>query len=123
MFQQPRHFLRCALPQRQPSRLDPAPAVAAINDRARKRNLLPQMAARMVGNQKGLLAPQLPEKGKRREILARFDTFEQAVDHAANLVINHQLFQAQAALEVQHSRPRNAVDPCEAGHQRAHARF
>ena len=58
---------------------------------------------------------ELFEESPRRKILSRFDAGRESVRHEADLVVHHQFLQALAALEIDHARPRDAVDPGQAG--------
>ena len=64
---------------------------------------------------------QLLEERARGEVVARLDAPAQARHHAADLVVEDELLQALAALEVEHAGPGDAVDAGERGEHRAHA--
>ena len=100
--------------------LEPARTCGSVDHRAREEDLLAQVAARVLGDQQVLLAQQLLEDRARREVLARLDAGEEPLRHRAHLVIDDELLEALAALEVEHARAGHAVDPGQGGQGGAH---
>ena len=84
-------------------------------------DLLLPVLPRVGGDQQVLLAQQLLEERARGEVVARLDAPPQARHHAADLVVEDELLQALAALEVEHAGAGDAVDAGEGGEHRAHA--
>jgi hypothetical protein len=86
-----------------------------IDERPGDAVFLPEVLERVVGRQEGSLAEQLVEQVVSGEVLTRLQSRREPVGNVADLGVEDELLQRHAALEVMHARPRNAVDPCQAG--------
>ena len=74
-----------------------------------------------LGDDQVLFPQKLLEQGQGGEVLPGLDAAHEAQRHAADLVVDHELREALAALEIEHPRSGDVVDARQRRQARPHA--